>query len=89
MIVVPYPHAGGHQLHNATPYVEAGAAILIDDAACTPERLAAEIQALVADPPRWQRMSAASRALGLPDATNFVVRLIVEAAGTGRRSRAA
>jgi UDP-N-acetylglucosamine--N-acetylmuramyl-(pentapeptide) pyrophosphoryl-undecaprenol N-acetylglucosamine transferase len=89
MIVVPYPHAGGHQRHNATPYVEAGAAMLIDDAACTPERLATEIKALVADPARWRRMSAASRALGLPDATDSVVRLIVEAAGTGRGSRAA
>ena len=89
MIVVPYPYAGGHQRHNATPYVVAGAAMLIEDAACTPERLAVEIRGLVADPPRWRRMSAASRALGLPDATDSVVRLIVEAAGTGRGSRAA
>jgi UDP-N-acetylglucosamine--N-acetylmuramyl-(pentapeptide) pyrophosphoryl-undecaprenol N-acetylglucosamine transferase len=89
MIVVPYPHAGGHQRHNASPYVEAGAALLIDDADCTPERLGAEISALVADPQRWRRMSAASAALGLPDATDSVVRLIVEAAGPGRRSNAA
>jgi UDP-N-acetylglucosamine--N-acetylmuramyl-(pentapeptide) pyrophosphoryl-undecaprenol N-acetylglucosamine transferase len=88
MIVVPYPHAGGHQRHNATPYVDAGAAMLIDDAECTPARLATEIQALVADSPRWRRMSAASRALGLPDATDSVVRLIVET-GTGSRSNAA
>ena len=89
MIVVPYPHAGGHQRHNATPYVDAGAAMVIDDAECTPARLGAEINALIADPPRWRRMAAASAALGLPDATDSVVRLIVEAAGSGRRSRAA
>jgi UDP-N-acetylglucosamine--N-acetylmuramyl-(pentapeptide) pyrophosphoryl-undecaprenol N-acetylglucosamine transferase len=89
MIVVPYPHAGGHQRHNASPYVDAGAAMLIDDADCTPERLGAEISALVADPQRWRRMAAASAALGLPDATDSVVRLIVEAAGPGRRSNAA
>jgi UDP-N-acetylglucosamine--N-acetylmuramyl-(pentapeptide) pyrophosphoryl-undecaprenol N-acetylglucosamine transferase len=89
MIVVPYPHAGGHQRHNATPYVDAGAAMLIDDADCTPARLCAEIRGLVANPERWRRMSAASKALGLPDATDSVVRLIVEAAGTGRRSNAA
>jgi UDP-N-acetylglucosamine--N-acetylmuramyl-(pentapeptide) pyrophosphoryl-undecaprenol N-acetylglucosamine transferase len=89
MIVVPYPHAGGHQRHNASPYVDAGAALLIDDAECTPERLGAEITALVADPARWRRMSEASAALGLPDATDSVVQLIVEAAGTGRRSNAA
>ena len=89
MIVVPYPHAGGHQRHNATPYVEAGAAMVIDDAECSPARLGAEINALIADPPRWRRMAAASAALGLPDATDSVVRLIVEAAASGRRSRAA
>ncbi len=89
MIVVPYPHAGGHQRHNAAPYADAGAALIIDDAECTPARLGAEIGALIADPPRWRRMAAASAALGLPDATESVVRLIVEAAGAGRRSRAA
>ena len=46
MIVVPYPHAGGHQRHNAAPYVAAGAAMLIDDAECTPERLEAEIRGI-------------------------------------------
>jgi UDP-N-acetylglucosamine--N-acetylmuramyl-(pentapeptide) pyrophosphoryl-undecaprenol N-acetylglucosamine transferase len=84
MIVVPYPHAGGHQRHNAAPYVAAGAAMLIDDAECTPERLGDEIGALVADPARWRAMAAASAALGLPDATDSVVRLIVEAAGPSR-----
>ena len=39
MIVVPYPHAGGHQRYNAEPYVAAGAAMLIENAECTPERL--------------------------------------------------
>jgi UDP-N-acetylglucosamine--N-acetylmuramyl-(pentapeptide) pyrophosphoryl-undecaprenol N-acetylglucosamine transferase len=89
MIVVPYPHAGGHQRHNAAPYVEAGAALLIDDAECTPARLGAEIAALVADPARWRAMAASSTALGLPDATDSVVRLIVEAAGPVSRSDAA
>jgi UDP-N-acetylglucosamine--N-acetylmuramyl-(pentapeptide) pyrophosphoryl-undecaprenol N-acetylglucosamine transferase len=89
MLVVPYPHAGAHQVHNAAPYVEAGAAILIDDKDCTPSRLGAEIKALVGDPARWRSMSAASTALGLPDATDSVVRLILEAAGSSRRSNAA
>jgi UDP-N-acetylglucosamine--N-acetylmuramyl-(pentapeptide) pyrophosphoryl-undecaprenol N-acetylglucosamine transferase len=88
MIVVPYPHAGGHQRHNAAPYVMAGAAMLIDDADCTPDRLGAEITALVADPRRWRSMAAASGALGLPDATDSVVRLIIEAAGPTRSQAA-
>ena len=88
MIVVPYPHAGGHQRHNAAPYAAAGAAMLIDDAECTPERLGAEISALVADPSRWRAMAAASASLGLPAAPATVVKLIVEAAGP-TRSKAA
>jgi len=63
--------------------------MLIDDAECTPERLRAEITALVTDPARWRRMSATSAALGLPDATASVVQLIVETAGPGRRSNVA
>jgi UDP-N-acetylglucosamine:LPS N-acetylglucosamine transferase len=62
--------------------------MLIGDAECTPERLGAEIAALVKDPSRWQAMAAASATLGLPDATDSVVRLIVEAART-KRSNAA
>ena len=88
MIVVPYPHAGGHQRHNAAPYVAAGAAMLIDDAECMPERLGAEISALVDDSSRWRAMARASLALGLPDATDSVVRLIVEAAGQTRSQAA-
>jgi UDP-N-acetylglucosamine--N-acetylmuramyl-(pentapeptide) pyrophosphoryl-undecaprenol N-acetylglucosamine transferase len=88
MIVVPYPHAGGHQRHNAAPYVAAGAAMLIDDEECTPERLGAEISALVADSSRWRAMAASSAALGLPGATDTVVRLIVEAAGPPRSKAA-
>ena len=53
-----------------------------------PSGLGAEISALVADPSRWRAMAAASAALGLPDATDTVVRLIVEAAGP-TRSKAA
>jgi UDP-N-acetylglucosamine:LPS N-acetylglucosamine transferase len=60
----------------------------IDDSDCTPARIGAEIRALVDDPARWQAMAAASLALGLLDATDSVVRLIVEAAGPPRSKAA-
>lgn len=76
MILVPYPHAGGHQRHNAAPYAAAGAAVVIADEQCTPAALQATIADVLADPARWRRMAAASRDMGRADAADRVVRLI-------------
>lgn len=80
MILVPYPHAGGHQLHNAEPYARAGAAVLIADEACTSDRIHDEIACLYDDHDRWQSMAAASRDAGRPDAADRVVELVRRAA---------
>ena len=85
MILVPYPHAGDHQRWNAAPFVAAGAARLVSDADCVPERLLREILAVVDDPPTWQRMVRASRELGRPGAATEVVRLLGEVAGSAAR----
>ncbi|MBV9100871.1 MAG: undecaprenyldiphospho-muramoylpentapeptide beta-N-acetylglucosaminyltransferase [Candidatus Dormibacteraeota bacterium] len=80
MILVPYPHAGGHQRHNAVPYVRDGAAIMVDDAMCTPERLQVEVEALVRDTTRWRSMAEASARCGRPDAAQRVAELVGDAA---------
>ena len=86
MILVPYPHAGGHQAFNAAPYVHAGAALLLDDEVCTPARLGAEISRLTGDQPRWHAMAEASLQMGRPDATERVAELIGDAVhARGRR----
>ncbi|MDQ2961191.1 MAG: UDP-N-acetylglucosamine--N-acetylmuramyl-(pentapeptide) pyrophosphoryl-undecaprenol N-acetylglucosamine transferase, partial [Candidatus Dormibacteraeota bacterium] len=46
MILVPYPHAGGHQRFNAEPYAAAGAARVVADADCEPGRVRRELSAL-------------------------------------------
>ncbi|MGA8014992.1 MAG: UDP-N-acetylglucosamine--N-acetylmuramyl-(pentapeptide) pyrophosphoryl-undecaprenol N-acetylglucosamine transferase, partial [Candidatus Dormiibacterota bacterium] len=76
MILVPYPHAGDHQRHNAVPYVRAGAAVLVPDAQCDGPRLLQELEAIVDHPRRWKEMAARSWALGRPEATARVVELI-------------
>ncbi len=69
-VLVPLPGApGDHQTANADALVAAGAAVKIPDAELDPGRLAAELDALLADPSRLDAMSTAARTLGRPDAT--------------------
>ncbi len=79
-ILVPYPHAtDNHQEANARAFEEAGAAVVILDTACTAERLATEMQQLLADPPRLRRMGEAARTLARPAAVETIVETIFAA----------
>jgi UDP-N-acetylglucosamine--N-acetylmuramyl-(pentapeptide) pyrophosphoryl-undecaprenol N-acetylglucosamine transferase len=79
MIVVPYPHAAGHQRANARQLVEAGAARLVEDAAFDAEALL-DAAALLEDPVAHLAMSAAARSLGRPGAADAVADLVLAAA---------
>jgi UDP-N-acetylglucosamine:LPS N-acetylglucosamine transferase len=69
-VLIPLPGApGDHQTANADALVAAGAAVKVPDSELDPTRLAAEIDALLADPARLELMSRAARTLGRPDAT--------------------
>jgi UDP-N-acetylglucosamine--N-acetylmuramyl-(pentapeptide) pyrophosphoryl-undecaprenol N-acetylglucosamine transferase len=83
IVVVPYPHAAGHQVANARQLVDAGAARLVDDAAFDAGALldAADV---LDDPATHLEMSAAARALGRPGAADAVADLVLAAA---RRER--
>ncbi len=76
VVVVPYPHAAGHQRANAQVLVEAGAARLVDDERFDAAALL-EAAALLDDPAAHLRMSAASRALGRPAAAEVVADLLL------------
>lgn len=79
MVVVPYPHAAGHQRANARILVEAGGALLIEDEAFDAEALLGAA-AILEDPARHRRMSEASRSLGRPGAADAVAEIILAAA---------
>jgi UDP-N-acetylglucosamine--N-acetylmuramyl-(pentapeptide) pyrophosphoryl-undecaprenol N-acetylglucosamine transferase len=79
LVVVPYPHAAGHQRANALPLVEAGAARLIEDEAFNADSLLAAA-AILDDPAAHNAMAAASRALGRPAAAAAVADLVLAAA---------
>lgn len=79
LVVVPYPHAAGHQRANAQPLVDAGAARLIEDAQFDAAALLAAA-AILDDPATHNAMAAASRALGRPAAAEAVADLVMAAA---------
>jgi UDP-N-acetylglucosamine--N-acetylmuramyl-(pentapeptide) pyrophosphoryl-undecaprenol N-acetylglucosamine transferase len=79
MVVVPYPHAAGHQRRNAEEMVRAGAARLVEDEAFDAEALLAAA-AILDHPAEHRAMSAAARALARPGAANAVAELVLAAA---------
>ena len=95
LVVVPYPHAAGHQRANARQLVETGAALLVEDEAFDAAALL-DAAAILDDPARHARMAAAARELGRPGAADAVAELVLAAAerrplpdpeATDRRSR--
>jgi UDP-N-acetylglucosamine--N-acetylmuramyl-(pentapeptide) pyrophosphoryl-undecaprenol N-acetylglucosamine transferase len=80
-ILVPYPHAtADHQTGNARWMEEGGAAVVVPDAELDAERLSAEARALLGDPGRLERMSAAARGLSRPDAAERIAAGILDVA---------
>jgi UDP-N-acetylglucosamine--N-acetylmuramyl-(pentapeptide) pyrophosphoryl-undecaprenol N-acetylglucosamine transferase len=72
-VLVPYPHAtADHQSANAAWMERAGAATVMLDAELDADGLAAEVGALIGDPERLERMSAAARGLAMPDAARRI-----------------
>ncbi|HET8679924.1 MAG TPA: undecaprenyldiphospho-muramoylpentapeptide beta-N-acetylglucosaminyltransferase [bacterium] len=83
-VLVPYPHAGGHQEENAAVLVNAGAAVRVGDDELEGTTLVRIISALVDDRARRTAMAAASRGLGRPNAADVLAGL-VETLGHGGR----
>jgi UDP-N-acetylglucosamine--N-acetylmuramyl-(pentapeptide) pyrophosphoryl-undecaprenol N-acetylglucosamine transferase len=76
MVVVPYPHAAGHQRANARILADAGAAKLVEDEAFDAEALL-DAAAILEDTKAHVTMSAAARALGRPAAAAAVAELVL------------
>jgi UDP-N-acetylglucosamine--N-acetylmuramyl-(pentapeptide) pyrophosphoryl-undecaprenol N-acetylglucosamine transferase len=79
IVVVPYPHAAGHQRANARQLVEAGAGRLVDDEAFDADALL-DAAALLDDPVAHVEMAAAARTLGRPGAADAVADLVLAVA---------
>jgi UDP-N-acetylglucosamine--N-acetylmuramyl-(pentapeptide) pyrophosphoryl-undecaprenol N-acetylglucosamine transferase len=80
-ILVPYPHAAAdHQRLNADWMREAGAAVVIEDAALDGATVLEAAGELLRDAERLARMSSAAASLAVPDAAQRVAREILGAA---------
>jgi UDP-N-acetylglucosamine--N-acetylmuramyl-(pentapeptide) pyrophosphoryl-undecaprenol N-acetylglucosamine transferase len=78
-VYVPLPIGNGEQRLNATDVVAAGGGMLVDDAALTAQWVESELIPLATDAQRIATMSAASRALGEPEADERLADLVDEA----------
>jgi UDP-N-acetylglucosamine--N-acetylmuramyl-(pentapeptide) pyrophosphoryl-undecaprenol N-acetylglucosamine transferase len=73
-ILIPLPTAADdHQTKNARAFEAAGAAVVLRQGETTPEKLGALIAELLGDKARLERMAAAMRSLGRPQAAEDVV----------------
>ncbi|MFQ5878619.1 MAG: glycosyltransferase [Dehalococcoidia bacterium] len=77
-ILVPYPHAGGHQMYNAQYMAEAGAALVLEESHL--EEMPGLALELLQDGARRQAMAAAVRSLAQPTAAHDIARLLLEVA---------
>lgn len=76
-ILVPLPHARDQdQAANAAVIAEAGGAWAFPQAELTPDRLAAELTTLLADPPRLTAAASAAKTVGRPDAVERLADLV-------------
>jgi len=79
-IFVPLPIGNGEQPLNAKPVVDAGGALLVDDASFTAAWVTKNVPPLVSDAERLTTMGKAAAALIPRDADDKLARIVLEAA---------
>lgn len=80
-ILIPSPNVtNNHQEKNARVYADRGAAILLLEEECTPQKLYDTVKALLANPERCKQMSARIRSMVLPDAADRICDIVEQLA---------
>jgi UDP-N-acetylglucosamine--N-acetylmuramyl-(pentapeptide) pyrophosphoryl-undecaprenol N-acetylglucosamine transferase len=87
-VIVPYPHAAGHQAANAEILAAAGAARIVADEAFDADALVAATGILFDEPTRIA-MAAAARSFGRPGAAHAIAALVLALAERRRLPDAA
>jgi UDP-N-acetylglucosamine--N-acetylmuramyl-(pentapeptide) pyrophosphoryl-undecaprenol N-acetylglucosamine transferase len=87
-IMIPLPlSGGGEQIINARALADRGAGVMLMQDDATPDRLLSEIEALLADHERRQKMAQAAAALGRRDAAARLADELLALAGYSDLSR--
>lgn len=81
MVVVPLPHAHGHQKVNAAALEQQGAALVVDNEQMNPGRLLETVRGLVAAPDTRGALSAAALAWGARGAADRIAAEVIAVAG--------
>jgi UDP-N-acetylglucosamine--N-acetylmuramyl-(pentapeptide) pyrophosphoryl-undecaprenol N-acetylglucosamine transferase len=80
-VLLPYPyHKDQHQRHNAEVLAQAGAAAILDDhidTAANTGALRPILTAIMGEPAKLDRMKAAARSLGKPDAARDIAKELI------------
>lgn len=79
-VFVPLPHGNGEQELNAEPSVNAGAALVVEDAELTPAKVTELVVPLVADRDRVAAMSDAAVRVGHAAADEVLAEIVLQAA---------
>jgi UDP-N-acetylglucosamine--N-acetylmuramyl-(pentapeptide) pyrophosphoryl-undecaprenol N-acetylglucosamine transferase len=80
-VFVPLPIGNGEQRLNAVHVVEAGGALMVDDADLTAGWVGANVVPLLRDQARLTTMAAAAAAQGRPDSAERLADIVEAAAG--------
>ena len=83
-VFVPLPIGNGEQERNARALVDAGGALLVPDAAFTPDWVRATVPDLVGDRRRLEQMSRAAAGLIRRDADQRLAQFVLDVAGAAR-----
>jgi len=80
VVFIPFPFAADdHQTKNARAMAEEKAAVLIETAELSGQRLADEIRELISRPDRLKEIEENARRIAIPDAEQRIVNLIESA----------
>jgi UDP-N-acetylglucosamine--N-acetylmuramyl-(pentapeptide) pyrophosphoryl-undecaprenol N-acetylglucosamine transferase len=74
-LVIPYPHAGGHQKYNAQSFAEKGGLIFHEENPAAKDWLVGHLKSVIEDPGSLAGIAKAIKALARPQATDELIEI--------------